>query len=192
MIWNYCWAPNVKEIFHTKFGQSLSISTTFIAFYPNLNKFRLLFTSMASAKGTKFRNLILWHIQCYLSAKYCCSVKKRTKNCLLVMYIWWRYLHYFRFSPKGLKYMRPSQNEKKMFPPKRNVGKFFGVFRTPSYFALFKNSVVILIVEIPLSFYWTIQNMMDIKMVLFQLFQLFLIKQLLIAVLKSRIFQTKN
>ena len=88
--------------------------------------------------------------------------------------------------------MRPSQNEKKMFPPKRNVGKFFGVFRTPSYFALFKNSVVILIVEILLSFYWTVQNMMDIKMVLFQLFQLFLIKQLLIAVLKSRIFQTKN
>ena len=182
MIWNYCWTANVKEIFHIKFGQSLSISTTFIAFYPNLNKFRLLFTSMASAKGTKFRNLILWYIQCYLSAKYCCSV----------MYIRWRYLHYFRFSPIGLKYMTPFQNEKKVFPPKRNVGKFFGVFRTPSYFALFKNSIVILIIQVPLSFSWTVQNMMDIKMVLFQLFQLYLIKQLLIVVLKSRIFQTKN
>ena len=58
--------------------------------------------------------------------------------------------------------MTPSQIKKYTFPPKKN-DKFLGgegggggVFRTPSGLVLSKNSIVISLVQVPCSFYWTI------------------------------------
>ena len=60
------------------------------------------------------------------------------------------------FTPIGLKFMTPSQIKKNVFPPKRKMVKSFWVFRTLSSLALSKNWIVILLVQVPCSFYWTI------------------------------------
>ena len=52
--------------------------------------------------------------------------------------------------------MTPSQVKTKAFPPKRKVANFFWMFRTFSGLVLSKNSIVISLVQVPCSFYWTI------------------------------------
>ena len=52
--------------------------------------------------------------------------------------------------------MTPSQVKTKVFPPKRKVANFFWMFRTFSGLVLSKNSIVISLVQVPCSFYWTI------------------------------------
>ena len=51
--------------------------------------------------------------------------------------------------------MTPCQVGKNVFPPLGKMGNFFWVFRTPSGLVLSENSIVISVVQVPCSFYWT-------------------------------------
>ena len=66
-------------------------------------------------------------------------------------------MDYFKFQHIDPKYITPCQVEKNVFPVRGKMGIFFWVFRTLSGLVLFKNSIVISVVQVPCSFYWTIK-----------------------------------
>ena len=147
LIWYYCWVPNVKEILNIKLGASPSIWTIFTACYFNLSKW--------SHKRRKIQEVWFSDIfNVFHMENITLVLEKKGYKLFLKSSIHDRIFYISKFYLLAQNARLPFRL-KNHFHHREKV-RIFWVFRTRSCLVSSKNTIVILLVQVPRSFYWSI------------------------------------